>query len=174
MPTAREPIHRWPEWMPAPLVDGYGVKPEDRRGRPDFDIGSQFRIEFDTDETTASCSLVLDALQSNWFEAFERDLLMQGSRWFLMALWVGGQLTDHLVRFKARPESIAKYGDHTRYSFQLDVSRREGLMSTGLVEILLIFSPYELLDYHDRLHRIVNFLMPGCSNVPEDLCPPPQ
>ena len=169
MPSPRNEIHRWPDWLRPALVDGYGVKVEDRRVRSDFDIGSQFRIEFDTDETVASCSLFLDRIQADWFEAFERDILVQGSRWFLMPLWVGGKLIDHLVRFRSRPELSEKRGDFSRYSFQLDVSKREGLMDSGLVWILMLFSPQELLDFHERIHNTVNFLMPGCSNVPEDL-----
>jgi len=128
MPTAREPVYRWPKWMPPPLVDGYTVKPEDRRLAGDFGINSQFRVEFRTDETTAACALILDTLQANWFETFERDLLRQGHRWFFMGLWVGGQMIEHRVRFRERPAMDAKYGvEWARYSFQLDVFRREGL-----------------------------------------------
>lgn len=171
-PTPREPIYRWPDWLRPAMVDGYGIKPEDRRIPSEFDIGSQFRIEFDTDETTASCSVFLDPIQSDWFEAFERDALVQGSRWFYMPLWVGGQLTDHLVRFKTRPEMVAKSGESSQYNFELDVARRENLMDSGLVWILLMFSPKEWFDYTSRLHYILHILMPengGVTNIPEGL-----
>ena len=128
MPTAREPIYRWPAWMPPPLTDGYTVKPEDRRGRPDFPIRGQFRVEFRTDEAVAACALFLNALQSNWFEAFERGLLRQGTRWFRMDLWVGGQMIEHRVRFRERPQQSGRTGlEYARYTFQLDLFRREGL-----------------------------------------------
>ena len=156
MPTPREPIYRWPDWLKPPLMDGYGVKPEDRRVRADFDIGSQFRIEFDTDETTASCQLWLEPIGANWLEAFERDLLVQGSRWFLMPLWVGGQMADHRVRFKARPEITEVRGHWSKYTFQLDVSRREGLMDRGLAELLLEIDPYEFMKFEDLLQIVVN------------------
>ena len=43
-----------------------------------------------------------------YIEAFERDFLIQGSRWFWLPLWVAGQMTDHLVRFKTRPQLASK------------------------------------------------------------------
>jgi len=160
MPESPE-IPRWPEGLPVPLIDGYGVKPEDRRGRSEFDIGSRFRLQFDTDETAASCALILDAEQSNQFEAFERDVLVQGSRWFLMPLWVAGQMLDHLVRFKTRPEMGAKIGfEWAQYSFELDVARREGLMDEDWAKFLLEADPYLFMKLEDRLQIIVNVKFP--------------
>jgi hypothetical protein len=172
MPTPREEIHRWPDWMPVPLQDGYGVAPEDRRVRSDFDIGSMFRIEYDTDETVISCRLEVNETEANFFEAFERDLLVQGSRWFLMPLWVGGQMMDHLVRFKTRPELSGKeLSGEATYTFKLEISKREGLMGEGLIWLLILFGPEDLYHWFNRLHHILHDEMPGVSNIPEDLLP---
>ena len=164
--AAAPEIPRWPEGLPVPLVEGYGVKPEDRRVRSEFDIGAQLRMEFDTDETTASCVLILDSEQSNQFDAFERDVLDQGSKYFFMPLWVGGQLLDHLVRFATRPEMTAKEGaEWSQYSFQLDVARREGLMEDDWAEYLLENDPYKFMAFVDRLQAIVNVKLPKAVPV---------
>ena len=128
MPSKRNPVYRWPDWMPPPVVDGYSVKTDDRRGRADFDEGTRLRIIFNTDESTIDCTVFLDSLQSNWLETFERDVLKQGGRYFMMPLWIGGKMVSHRAKFKGRPEMNSREGfEWAQYSFILEVNRREGL-----------------------------------------------
>ena len=148
---------RWPEELPVPLVDGYGVAPEDRRSRAEFDIGSHARVVFDTDETAASVLIVLESELSHLFETFERDVLKQGSQWFVMPLWVAGQMADHLVRFRTRPEQNGRMGEETtHYSFELDISWRQGLMDEDLTIFLVENDPYEFMRFEDLLQIVVN------------------
>lgn len=151
-------ILTWPAWMPAPQVGGYGIKPKDQRTKSEMDAGNLFRVEFDTDECEATCSLVLNALQANWFEAFERDMLRQGTAWFSMPLWVGGQVENHLVRFQARPEAGDLIGLHTTYSFTLDVAHRN-IMNKAMAEMLYQHGPEVMSikdwSFADRLHKIL-------------------
>lgn len=150
----------WPGWMKYPLVDGYGVEPADRRIVTEMEVGSITRVEFDTDETSVSCSLFLDALGSNWFEAFERDFLRQGSKWFKWKLWIGGRLTEQTVRFKDRPKLTEKSGQYCTYTFTLDLGKREGLMPTELVEILTYLDPKEFMASAELLQKTVNVDLP--------------
>jgi hypothetical protein len=151
---------KWPAWMKYPTIDGYGVEPQDRRVKTDMEVGSTFRVEFDTDETTASCSLFLNPFQSNWFEAFERSFLAQGSKWFIIPLWVGGQLVDHTVRFRERPKLTSKHGPYSTYAFTLDLSKREDLLSEGNVAIFIEIDPFELYSVTSLLQIIVNINYP--------------
>jgi len=163
MPTLRNPIHRWPSWLDVAVVEGYTVVPEDRRQSSDLEIGTQLRVVFDTDETTITCQLVLDSLSANWFEAFERDILVQGSRWFWLPVWVGGQTIDHLVRFKTRPQlGTREPGEegYSVYSFELNVGKRQGLMEKEWVEFWLENDPYIFVQYEDKLQHVVNVLYP--------------
>lgn len=153
-------LEKWPSTMPVPITDGYGIKLQDRREVSEFDVGSLRRVKFTTDETLVPCKLYLNSEEANWFEAFERDVLRQGSRWFLMPLWVGGQMAEHTVRFATRPEASKETGEYTTYSFELDVAQRQGLMDKDLVEWLIDNNPYDLIAAVDRLQIIVNERLP--------------
>jgi hypothetical protein len=147
--------------MKPALVDGYGLEPVDRTIVTEMEIGAVKRREFDTDETIANCSIFLNAFQANWFEAFERDALRQGSRWFKMPLFTGGELLWHTVRFRGRPKSADKAGEYMTYSFQLDVEKREGLMPGDLAELLASFDdPDGLYMLDDLLQKLVNVDLP--------------
>lgn len=159
-PLPNDKMSKWPETMPVPLVDGYGVNPQDRREATEFDIGSQFRVLLTTDETKVPCTLMLDPDEANWFESFERGTLVQGSRWFLMDLWIGGQMVEHTVRFASRPQATREEGVYTSYSFELDISGRLGLMDTEWVEYLTEEDPYEFILGEDRLQIIMNEKLP--------------
>lgn len=153
-------LEKWPETMPIPITDSYGVKLQDRREVSEFDVGSLYRVKVTTDETLIPCKLYLTSEEANWFEAFERDVLAQGSRWFIMPLWVGGQMGDHTVRFATRPEASKEAGAYTTYSFELDVAKRQGLMDKDLVEWFIDNNPYDLILAIDLLQIIVNKRLP--------------
>jgi hypothetical protein len=150
----------WPAWMGYPLVDGYGIEPQDRRLASEMDIGTIYRVEFDTDETIATCTLFLNALQAKWFESFERDFLRQGSRWFKLKLWLGGELLEHTVRFRERPKLTAKDWEYSTYSLTLDVAKREGLMETFWVDVLIDIPPFLLRELDEILQPVVNIDYP--------------
>ena len=162
-------LKKWPSRLGCPLVDGYGIQVVDRRISTDMDVGGTRRVEFDTDECIANCSLFLDGFRAGIFEAFERDVLHQGSLWFLALLWIGGKLEEHTVRFRERPQSGNKSGDYTEYSFTLDVKQRENLPPAWLVELFLEIDPEVLLMLYSRLHYILHVEWPGITNTPADL-----
>lgn len=169
MANTASPILRWPGWLPLPNQDGYLVEPQDRRVTTDMEIGGRFRVEFDTDETRARCVVSLDPLQAGWLETFERDLLRQGSKWFLMPLWIGGDLTEQLVRFRDRPAAGSVRGRWTDYSFTLDLKRREGLMPVWLAGLLTLISPYILTRLRNRLHEILHHKAPRATSIPDNI-----
>ena len=151
-----EKLLKFPSWIKPPVVDDYRVEPVDRRLKSEMEIGSVSRMEFDTDETVATCTLWLKSIQAKWFEGFERDLTRQGTRWFIMPLWVGGELLDHVVKFRERPKLSQKTGEYCNYSFTLDVSRREGLFPADVTEFLIDVDPAELSPLVELLQTIVN------------------
>lgn len=161
----------WPEWMPKPRVDGYGIQPVDRRTKTDMEIGGIYRVEFDTDECECTCSLRLNGDESAWFEAFERDVLRQGSVWFEMPLWVEGQVKRHIVRMKERPRAGDLFGLHTTYELSLDVRKRELSLSADDVISMGSYPPGVIRRLDDRLHYIVNVMMPECTLLSFPLFP---
>lgn len=160
-----EQLFTWPDWMPGPLTEGYAVETDDRRLTSQTEAGSIVRRQFDTDEATVTCSVMLDRMRADWFEAFERDMLAQGSKWFEFPLWVAGSLTMHKVRFAQRPKASAVIGTHTRYEFVLNVAHKNG-MSGDDAEIL-----YYLGDqaeyFSNLLHWILHVQSPGLTIIPQ-------
>jgi hypothetical protein len=151
---------KWPKWMRVPTVDSYAVEIVDRRVVTEMEIGSVTRVEFNTDETVANCSLFCNPMQSDWFEAFERDVLIQGSIWYKTPLWVGGKLIEHVIRFKDRPKLTNKLGSYSTYSFKLEIAWREGLLSKEWVLFFLEHDPLMFLAFEGKLQRIINVALP--------------
>lgn len=160
---------QWPDWMPCPTVDGYGIQVVDRRINTEMEVGDTKRVEFDTDECIANCALFCDSFQASFFETFEKDILIQGSKWFSMGLWIGGQIETHSVRFKDRPQITGKTGSYTQYGFTLNVSKRGGLMDKDMAEILLEFGPEFINSMASRLHYILHVEAPKVTNVPANI-----
>lgn len=159
-------LYRWPDWMPKPQQEQYSYEPADRRSRTDMEVGSVLRVNFDTDETTVSCSLILNDTQSAWFEVFERKMLLQGSQWFEMPLKTGGQIEWHTVRFASRPKATVYAPFHTQYTFQLDLEKREDALCPVLTEALWCISPENLCCAGENLRYAMQEV------IPESICLP--
>lgn len=159
---------RWPDWMPAPQQDGFKVEPVDTRTTSDMEIGSVIREEFRTDQQVASGKLVLNQVQAAWFEGFEQRLLHQGSRWFQFPLWISGEIQYRLVRMQKRSYLGQVNGLHSVYAVTLDVESRD-LLDDELLELLLYYSPEEIVWAADRLHVILHGEAPGVTRIPADL-----
>lgn len=143
----------WPCWMPKPLQDGYNYEPTDRRSRTDMEVGGVIRVNYDTDETTVSCSLVCNVTQSQWFEVFERSILRQGSSWFQMPIQAGNCVTWHKARFASRPKVAVKAPRYTIYELKLDLWKRELLMCDEVAELLICLTPEELQLAFERVRK---------------------
>lgn len=164
-------LKRWPDWLKPALVDGFQVEVQDLRVKSETEVGTIQRIEFPgVDRATASGSLWLDSISANWFEAFEKITLKQGTRWFWFPLWVGGNLAMHKVRFTERLKWGEKDGQYSVYSFTLEVGEREGLMPEWMVEFFLHVSPAWVLFVSNRLHHILHEEPgPAVTVMPRDI-----
>lgn len=160
-----EDLIRWPAWMPNPYVDNYGIRVVDRRRTGDMEEESVYRVEFDTDECEATCFMILDQDEAAFFEAFERGVLNHGCRWFEIPLWVGGELEEHTVRFKTRPQGGQPEGVNTPYTFTLAIAERK-LLCPDIAAALVMYSPHDLRMTARALCLAVNDVMPGCTNMP--------
>lgn len=163
MPIAK---YVWPKWMPKPQKTGYGAGPVDRRTKTDMEIGARLRTEFDTDESTATCKLILSDFEAAWLETFEHKVLNQGTIWIEMPILTAGRVAQHVVRFKDRPKLTALQGLHGTYEFTLDIAARK-LQSRDYAEVLIYYSPDELTLFSERLHHVLHVEMPGATTLPE-------
>ena len=159
---------RWPDWMPAPQQDSFTIQPEDRRLTSETEAGNIIRYQFDTDINVADCTLILNSVQSSWFEAFERDILAQGSIWFEFPLWIGGEVVYESCRFKTRPKAGSLIGLHTTYTFSLYVSKRSHLMDEIDAMLLCLFELEDIIYINNRLHHILHVQSPGLTILPDE------
>lgn len=159
----------WPDWMPKAQRNGYGYEPVDRRAKTDMEVGSLIRVNYDTDETTLNCTLILNAVQAQWFEKFERNMLNQGSQWFQMPIMVAGCIQMHTVRFASRPKASEVIGPyHTSYQLALEVQERNLDICDELMDIMLCVSPKHIMMTSDRVQEF--WLSLRCLQVPIYFC----
>ena len=164
----REGLPRWPDDMPALQREGYGYELADNTLPGAGKLSTVKRVAFTMDEARISARMVLDPKQAAFFERFERDTLNQGSRWFLLPVWIAGEVREYKARFRERPKLTELSGLHSVYLFVLDLENRE-LLDPNLVAWLLYFSPRELYLFADRLCFVINTRPLGCTTVPADV-----
>lgn len=159
----------WPDWMPKPQRNNYGYDVTDRRSRTDMEVGSLIRVNYDTDETTLDCTLVCNAIQAQWFEKFERDMLSQGSQWFQMPIMIAGCIEKHTVRFASRPKAGSLVGPYfTSYQLRLDVQERDLKLCDQLMDFMLCISPKHIMKTSDAAHQFWMSLQ--CRTIPSYFC----
>jgi hypothetical protein len=129
------------------------------------DLSTTRRPEFNIDEVKISAKMSLSIKQVALFEWFERDILNQGARWFKMKVWIGGDLKDHIVRFRNRPK-MALNGFWTEVAFELDLEQRD-LMHPTVVDWLIYLSPNELTFFLEEMRKLVHNFMPGLTVIPD-------
>ena len=132
----------WPDsWMPAPQQDSFSFQPEDLRQTTETEVGAIIRPQFDSDVLIADCTLILNRMQSAWFEAFEKAM-NQENLWFIFPVWYAGDLRDGMVMFRDRPKwSVEAYT--TTYKFSLLVQKRSLEIGPCAAEMLKCWSPAE-------------------------------
>jgi hypothetical protein len=157
----------WPDWMPYPQRPSYSYELADRTLESQMDIGTIKRVEFDTDETIISCTLILcNRLQLEWFEKFERDCLRQGSRWFRMPIFMSGHVEFYTVQFKGRPKFGSIIGiSHTTVTMQLRIEKRD-LLDDAIFEAVTLFGPNGLQNVAGRINLGA---LAGVTTIPADL-----
>ncbi|MDL2315661.1 hypothetical protein LJC59_01065 [Desulfovibrio sp. OttesenSCG-928-A18] len=166
----------WPKYMPHPQRSGYGYQPVDRRTKTDMEIGSVYRTEFDTDETTLECSLILPPDLAAVFEAFEYHALHGGATWFELPVMVAGRIKHHTVRFREHPSASILGTCHTQYTLSLDVQKRHLLCPEDMAA-LMENSPCQIRAFEKGLAE-TNIIysglvasMAGITIMPTDLPP---
>lgn len=150
----------WPSTMPKPLQSGFSMQPEDRRIASST-VGTSFQQGFGGDVCVAEVSLTLNRSQGAWLEKFERDTLVQGTKWFSFPVWYAGEVHWEQCRFKTRPKVSSINGFHSTVQFSLYVQKRSNLLPECMVEILACWPPCFFFELHKALAKLFSTL----SNV---------
>ena len=103
----------WPTTLPAPLLAGYGIQPNDQTVRTDVEKGSP-RVRRITAARLDEFPLAvnLSDTQMATFRAWWGDDAAGGAAWFTISLWTGdGGAQDVDARFKGpwKADKIAKH-----------------------------------------------------------------
>lgn len=154
---------RWPSWMPKPQRSGYKFNTVDRRQKTDMEVGSLYRVQFDTDECTCDCTVILNRVQSTWFENFEKNVLHQGARWFEIPLMSGGKIAMHTARFKTRPTMSEPGPVFSTYNFTLDVDKRPQVLCCQLLDFFYCVSPQELCKSASMTRESMQEIIPSIN-----------
>ena len=157
----------WPDFLDIPVRDGYEYSPTDRRAKNEMEVGSRYRMIFDTDETVLNCDFILSSEQRLFFESFEKLMLKQGSVWFEMPLLTGVIVEKHTVRFKERPKMGTFLDGYATVSMVLDVAERKTYGETE-TWFLYQFGP-DGIRFINRLHEVLHVEAPGVTILPSDL-----
>lgn len=73
----------YPQQLPAPLIDGYGLNTADPTLRTQLQSGrARQRRRFTSVPTYAECTWLMTAQQAAFFEAWFKRTLMDGAEWF--------------------------------------------------------------------------------------------
>jgi hypothetical protein len=150
--------------MPMPQRTGYGYEVTDRTLNTDMEISSLSRVEFDTDETTITCTMVLcNRGELEFYEAFERDCLRHGTRWFQMPIWMTGKIEWYNCRFMGRPKVTPDGPNYASVTMKMKIERRE-LLDPDILEVLMIFGP----GIEHQLTRVNAAIvgLAGVTNIP--------
>ena len=128
-------IPKYPDGLPLPLRDGYGLDKVNRIRSTDMDVGRGVqRWEFDDAPEFPTVSWIFTEVESRLFNAWVNQVAKAG--WFNVRLLTDMGFDDVTARFKsspARAELVARYA--WRWTATLDIEF-EQMLEPGWAEIL--------------------------------------
>ncbi|HGO5393647.1 TPA: hypothetical protein ACK2W2_002290 [Klebsiella michiganensis] len=136
------------QWLPLPLKEGFGLKPEPTTRRTKFQSGHerQRRVSSSVPTKTDVYWLFTDG-QAQAFEAWFRDVIKDGQSWFNMPLMTPIGTKKYVCRFTDIYEGPTPEGGmYWRYSANIELRERpmvpvgwghypEYLVNSGLLDI---------------------------------------
>ena len=151
----------WPNTLPLPTIDGYGVHPGEAILRTDMEAGpARQRRRFTQVPSRISVRWVLRRDQFALFEAWYRWHAKEGGAWFDIDLLGGVGLTVHEARFTRQFEARIRSGVLWEVTSELEIRERPVLSEDGLA-IAIDSDLAALFVGIDRLHGYVHGTLPG-------------
>lgn len=75
----------WPDTLPKPKLDGFGIKPQPTVLRTQMESGARYRQRFTNAPIDVDCNFLLTKEQMATFKNFYDNDIHQGADWFLMS-----------------------------------------------------------------------------------------
>ncbi|WP_339862523.1 hypothetical protein [Thalassospira alkalitolerans] len=151
----------WPEILPLPTVQGYGIRPGEAILRTEMEAGpARQRKRFTQVPSRISVRWLMKREQFALFEAWYRWHAKEGGEWFEIPLLGGIGLVDHEARFTRQFEAKLVGGVLWEIASELEIRERPTLDRDAL-DLLLDNEPTSLLASVSALNTLVHQKLPG-------------
>lgn len=136
-------ITEYPNALPTPLREGYGLRHVSPLMRTQMDSGrARQRRRFTSVPSEVPVSWICNAKQAQFFEAWFRYGITDGADWFLCPLKTpldeGAAVKEYEARFTdiyRGPELVGI--DHWRFTAELEIRERQTLSESDAIDLIL-------------------------------------
>lgn len=150
----------WPNTLPLPSVEGYGLTPQEAVLRTDMESGpARQRRRFRQTPTRITVRWLFSEFEFALFEAWYKYHADEGGQWFEIPLTGGLGLLAHEARFTRQFEAQLMSARRWQVKSELEIRERPTLNESAL-NILLDSDFESLLMSVENLHRLVHQTVP--------------
>ncbi len=134
----------WPTNLPLPLLKGYSYTPSNNLLQSALDSGEmRVRRRFKNMPGTVTINLLFNQEQAALYEGWFRNVINEGTIWFVMPIKMPAGVIDHLVRFKL-PHKPMKAVTHKLWKKTIVLEVKEWVVIND--EETAFLEEYQLLD----------------------------
>jgi hypothetical protein len=150
----------WPETLPLPTVEGYGIQPGDAILRTEMEAGpARQRRRFTQVPSRVSVRWIMRRDQFALFEAWYRWQAKEGGAWFEIELLGGLGLLTQEARFTRQFQAQLLGGTLWEIRSELEIRERP-VLDEGLLNLLLSEDAQGIITAGDSLHILVHQTLP--------------
>lgn len=150
----------WPDTLPLPTVEGYGIWPGDAILRTEMDAGpARQRRRFTQVPSRVSVRWIMRRDQFALFEAWYRWQAKEGGAWFAIKLLGGLGLLTQEARFTRQFQAQLLGGTLWEIRSELEIRERP-VLDEDLLNLLLSEEAQGILTVSNGLHILVHQTLP--------------
>lgn len=150
----------WPETLPLPTVEGYGIQPGDAILRTEMEAGpARQRRRFTHVPSRVSVRWIMRRDQFALFEAWYRWQAKEGGAWFEIELLGGLGLLTQEARFTRQFQAQLLGGTLWEIRSELEIRERP-VLDEGLLNLLLSEDAQGIITVSNSLYVLVHQTLP--------------
>lgn len=154
----------WPETLPLPTVEGYGIQPDDAILRTEMEAGpARQRRRFTQVPSRVSVRWIMRRDQFALFEAWYRWQAKEGGAWFEIELLGGLGLLTQEARFTRQFQAQLLGGTLWEIRSELEIRERP-VLDEGLLNLLLSEDAQGIITVSNSLYVLVHQTLPQRLN----------
>lgn len=155
----------WPQTLPLPTVQGYGVQPGEAISRTEMEAGlARQRRRFTDVPTKVSVRWIMRRDQYAIFEGWYRWHAREGANWFTVTLLGGLGLLEQDARFTRQFSSrLLAGGTLWEITSELEIRERP-VLDEGALNLVLTEDINGLLTASNQFHILVHQTLPHLLN----------